>query len=280
MVLANLPEDVRRDLLRAQQGMIGDTQPLPQVKIMAAGAGMYEFTDTNETVREFEGVILGSHARNVLWDRPYGTQLPPGAPDEDKLPVCSSRDGKTGIPRRGFAHAALQGRVATGTESIDCKRCPYNQWGSKGLIPALLRAGAGETAATAKGKAVVNQRAVYFLVQGRQTPVELILPPTSISALDEYLAMLLNRGMPVQAVLTRMSQDVQQRGGLRWAQATFAQGDLLDAAAFHRALETRTAFKNQIEGVVEELVIEPEIVDAAAPRLEDDAQGGEEPLPF
>lgn len=260
-LMANLPDDVRQDLLRAQKGMIGESQRLPQVKIMGAGAGLYEFTDTNETEREFAGVILGSHARNVLWDKAYGTNQS----DEEKgKPACQSRDGITGIPREGFPHAALQRRgqpqvLATGTERIDCRSCPYNQWGSKHLIPEIMRPGD-----SGKGKATTNQRAVYVLVDGRETPVMLILPPTSISAFDEYLSTLLNRGIPVQATLTVFKQEKKERGTMKWAQATFAQGEPLSQEAFSRVLAKRTEYATHISGRVEELVVEDADVDDTA----------------
>jgi hypothetical protein len=281
-----MPDDIRRDLLNAQKGMIGEKQRLPQVKIMPAGAGLYEFTDTSETTREFIGVILGSHSRNVLWDKPFGSA--PTNSDEPPLPACSSNDGQFGVPRQGFAHAALQRRgqaapvQATGTERINCRTCPYNQWGSKKLIPALLRA--GEDPEKVKGKATVNQRAVYLLVAGRETPVELVLPPTSLNPYDEYLASMLNQGVPVQGILTRIAQEVQTRGQTRWGVATFSAGEALDAAAFDRVMSARGQWRNEIDGIVEELVeAEPEMVDARAEAeaaAAAAAESGEEPLPF
>lgn len=269
-LIASLPDDVRADLLRAQKGMIGDTQRLPMVKIMPAGAGLYEFVDTSDTLRSFRGVILGSHARNVLWDKAYGDETPrprnEQGEEETSQPACRSADGVFGVPRQGFAHAALQRRGATtvtaavGTERIDCRTCPYNQWGSKRLIPEIMRPGD-----SGKGKAVTNQRAVYALVEGREAPVMLVLPPTSISAFDEYLATLLNRGIPVQATFTLFTQEVKERGRLKWAQATFSQGEFLTQDAFSRVLAKRAEYQTHISGRVEELVVmDADVEDAAA----------------
>jgi hypothetical protein len=259
----DLPEDIRRELLNAQKGMIVNRQKLPIVKMMPAGVGMYEFTDTGDTVREFAGIILGSHARNVLWDKPYGQQASAGE-EEKGRPACMSSDGKTGVPRQGFRHAALQGREALGTERIVCRTCPYNQWGSKGLIPAILRP--GETAETAKGKAVVNQRSVIILTPNRVAPVELILPPTSIVGLDEYLTTTLNQGRPVQSLVTIFKQEQKQKGTLKWSQAVFVAGDSIDAQTFQRVLQSRTEYKAAIEGIEEELIVEaePEVAPAAS----------------
>jgi hypothetical protein len=267
-VMASLPDDIRRDLLNAQKGMIGGDRPkLPQIKIMNGGVGMFEFTDAPaETAREFVGVVLGGHDRNVLWDKPFGTQ---NVPDDEKAPACVSQDGLFGTPRTGFRHAALARTatpVAQGTERINCKTCPYNQWRSKGLIPALLRA--GETAESAKGKAVANYRILYVMVAGREVPMQLIIPSTSITAFDEYLTALLARGIPVQAYTTKFTQTVVMKGTNRYAQAIFTLGDELNQAGFSNVMNMRAQWQNEIDGRVEELIdatVEPNVQDASAP---------------
>lgn len=277
-----LPDDIRNDLLRAQASQITTVQRLPDVKIMPAGAGLYEFSDTNDTVREFTGVILNSHARNLLWDRPYGSEAPQpvnGEGDPQNMPACVSSDGKFGVPRPGFPHAGLQGRVASGTERIACATCPYNQWESKGLIPALLRPND-----SGKGKAVVNQRVLFIMVVdaegqfARETPVQLTLPPTSLVPYDEYLGTLLNRGVPVQAVLTRFSQTRQTRGSLAWSLAVFDNARPLTEAEFQAVMGKRAQFRTSIV---------PQ--DSAAPVVDEGPPGGrdfdhtpesDEDLPF
>jgi hypothetical protein len=282
-----IPDDVRADLLRAQQGMVSERQRLVMVKIMAAGAGLFEFKDTNETAREFNGVILGSHKRNVLWDTLYGTDAAPSADGEAKQPACKSHNGIMGIPRQGFAHAALQPReggatvLATGAEQISCAQCPYNKWGSKSLIPALMRPGD-----SGKGKAVTNQIAVYVLVPGRETPVQLILPPTSITAYDEYIASMTNHGKPVQAVFTTFKQEIKRRGQMAWAQAIFSEGESLGNDAFAKVLDVRSRFIETITGVVETLEDEPDESGARgsampqAARAEVAAEEEDDEIPF
>lgn len=228
-----IPDDIRADLLRAQVDQIDTQQRLPRVKIMAAGAGLFEFSDTLDTVREFRGVILNSHARNVLWDRPYGDD---SGDEEDRAPACVSEDGRYGAPRTGFIHLGIgRERPALGNERIECESCPYNQWRSAELVG---RSG--------KGKACTNQRSVYVMVEDRDQPVELLLPPTSIPNYDAYLANLAGRGIPVQAVVTIFKQERKDRGGLRWSVATFTEGDALDAATFEKVIERRTRYRAAI----------------------------------
>jgi hypothetical protein len=288
-LVRSMPEDIRRELLNAQKGMLGERAKLSQIKIMNAGVGMFEFTDDPSTnPREFTGVILGSHDRNVLWDKAFGVNEAPaaGSDGSERLPACSSNDGLYGVPRQGFRHAALSrtpNPVAVGTERINCKTCPYNQWSSRGLIPAKLRP--GEDPATAKGKAVSNYRILYVMMAGREVPMEMIIPSTSISSYDEYLSSLIQRGIPVQGIVTKFTQQQQSKNGQRFCTALFTMEAELDDQGFANAMAMRTQWRNEIEGRVEELV-EATVENAAAPAvqsLEDQATGAapdDEDIPF
>ena len=269
-----VPDDVRADLLRSQAEEVGTPQRLPQIKIMPAAAGLFEFTDDNSTPREFRGIILGSHARNVLWDGAYGEERA----ESDRGPACSSRDGKIGVPRIGFRHAALQTRdpgsstfvEATGTEQIECATCPYNAFGSKRMITEN---------GSPKGKAVTNQRSVYIAVEGRRSPLELLVVNTSIPPFDEYLNSLLQREIPVQSVVTTFKQELKNRVGAagRYAVATFTNSGAVDAETFNRILALRTEYLS---------FIRPQNPVAATATVDDlsDAgevlEEGEDDLPF
>jgi hypothetical protein len=239
-----LPDDVAADLLRAQTEQIATPQQLVQVKIMNGGAGLYEFGDTNDTVREFRGIIVSSYARNVLWDRPFGSEPRRDPVTNEEIPnspACVSSNGIMGVPRPGFAHAALGGRVATGVEQVQCSTCPYNQWESKTLIGG-----------TGKGKAVTNQRAVFIMVLGpdgefeRDSPVELTLPPTSLPTYDEYLASLVNRRIPVQAVVTTFRQERVNKNGFQWGVAQFSVERAVTELEFRAIMEKRAAYRSNV----------------------------------
>lgn len=240
--------DTRRDeLLRSQAAQVTTAQQLPAIKIMAAGAGLFEFSDNNETVREFDGVILNSHPRNVLWDKEYG-EAGANATEEDKQPACVANDGVNGQPRPGFFHLGLPANIgkrkddanlvrAVGTELIACATCPYNQFGSKRLVSERGKP---------NGKANTNYKSVYILVEGRGVPFELRLPPTSIRAFDKYLTDLIGASVPVQSVITRFSQERKDNAGLRWAEARFTRGRSLDDSEFDNILSVRARFMSAI----------------------------------
>jgi hypothetical protein len=268
--------DNRRDeLLRSQAAQVTTIQQLPTIKIMAAGAGLFEFSDNQDTVREFRGVILNSHPRNVLWDKEYG-ETGTAVNEEDKQPACVANDGVNGQPRSGFAHLGLPANLgkhpddanlveATGAELISCASCPYNQFGSKRLISER---------GSPKGKANTNYKSVYVLVGDRGVPFEMRLPPTSIRAFDKYLTDLIGAGVPVQAIETVFSQVRKENNGLRWAQAEFARGSTLDDEAFDNVLNVRSRFMSAITPRAPTL---PDVVIAEA---ETDAPAGDDDVGF
>lgn len=225
-----LPDDVREELLRAQSGALENANvALPRVKIMGAGAGLFEFENEDDTPRTFDGIILGYHAQNVLWDKPYGAQR---TTEEEKFPACAAPDGVTGFPRLGFDHRGL-GRVAAEGDSVACKGCAYNAWQTASLVGK-----------SGKGKACTNQMAVYVMLGDRAMPVHLTLPPTSLGAFNEYLMSLINRQMPVQAVLTTFSQERRDNNGLVWSEARFTQARPLSREEFDAAMARRATFKD------------------------------------
>lgn len=226
----NLPANIRDELLQSQMESIVDPS-LTRVKIVGAAACLYEFMDTNDTERSFEGIVLNYHPRNVLWDKEYGEG------PEDEGPACASVNGVVGRPREAFGHKLLDGEEASGQEAFECKTCPYNRWGSKRLITEK---------GSPKGKACTNQRSLYIMLEGRATPVELTLPPTSLPGWDEYLMSLINKQMPVQTVITKFGQEKKSKGGKDWGQATFEMVDSLDADAFTKIQEAREQFAGVI----------------------------------
>lgn len=237
VALASMPEDVRRDLLRAQAENIQTPQSLVQMKILPAGAGQFELSDTpGETFPRFKGVVLHAHPSNVLWDRKFGAELPQGD-DLAKLPACSSNDGIRGVPREGFAHAGLNGARGDGVRTVECRTCPYNAWGSGAmLIPDK----------NPRGKAVTNNRRVYILLEGRDAPVELVLPPTSLAAFDEYSASLLNQGIPLLAVVTEFSQSRTGQGRITYAVVNVRNDGYLTAEQFAVVRDARQRYLTSI----------------------------------
>jgi hypothetical protein len=271
-----LPDDIREELLRAQQASVNTPQQLPQARVMQAGVGLFKFDDTEEMVRTFEGIVLGAHDANILWERDVNTPAPT---EEEKRPACSSNDGVYGIPRLGFRHAALSNEPAMGTELIACVTCPYNKFGSGDrLIPAKNK----------KGKAVTNQKMVYVLMEGRPVPVELVLNAMSIKGYEEYSNGLLNQGTPTVAVVTTFTQVIKEKGpSVKYGVVKFERTGTLDMDTFQKAAAIRKRHISQIMPAVETLVEAPTPERATATAsvvgsIEPDDDGGtrDDDLPF
>lgn len=129
-----------------------------RVKIPSGGALQFEIPggdpENPDYARTIEGVILHNHFSYAFW--------PEGGKSEDEEeeipPLCSSFDGKTGIGEPGG----------------DCVSCAANKFGSgpKG-----------------KGKACKNTRVLYLLRDGEFMPIQISLPPTSISPFSDFYNM-------------------------------------------------------------------------------------------
>lgn len=238
-----IPKDVMADLLAAQAGSITTSQKLPNVLVMPAGVGLFEFPDEKRTADKFRGVVLNNHSRNVLWEREMGTPAEGMSEEDAKLPACTSNNGTFGIPRKGFAHAGLaDGEVGDGQLTVACASCPYNQWGTGAMFIARKNA---------KGKAVTNQRAVYVLLEGKEIPYRLILSPISLQPFDQYLTTLLSRGLPVQAVVTEFTQEKIEQKGLKYAEIRFSMIETLSQEAFQRVMTKRSEWQKSIEPATE-----------------------------
>lgn len=265
------PEELA-DLLRTQKESITSNIALPQVKMLAAGACQFELSDDEGTTFPvFTGIILHMHSSNVLWDSKMEEQFPPD--DPRNFPACASSDGIVGIPRVGFAHAGLKGEVGDGVKTVQCKTCPYNQFRSGNMLIAEKNE---------KGKAVTNNRRVFIAMEGRSAPVELVLPPTSLRAFDEYCARLTNQNIPVQAVVTEFRQVKEGTGRNQYGVLSVKSLGLVTREQFEAAKQMRTEFWSSItpkspEELVAEMAKDPnaDIPDAQVSGADDDSD-----LPF
>lgn len=150
-----LPEAVEGEFTAEElaEDMEGLQLSLQRVKIPGGGTLQFEMItddpDNPDYTKYLIGVILHNHAASAYW--PEGSEY-----DENTAPLCSSVDGKQGIGEPG------------GT----CATCFLNTYGS---------------APEGRGKACKNMRVLYLLRSGEYMPLQLNLPPTSISPFKEFL---------------------------------------------------------------------------------------------
>lgn len=168
---------------------------LDKVNIPSGGGLAFEVPgddpDNPDIVQEIKGVVLYRHASNGYWSSKFG--------GEDKTPDCFSDDGKLGVVK------------ATG-ECRECAKCPLNQFAEDG-----------------SGKSCKNMQNLYILREGAMLPIQLVLPPTSIKNLRDYVGKrLLCRRKKLSGVVTSITlRKAENKAGTKYAVANFAyKGDL------------------------------------------------------
>lgn len=142
------------------------------------------FTDPfGNSFEELRGVVIAQSPTRGLWERG----------SNDKRPLCSSTDGKTGQEQAG--DDGTPGRIKP------CATCEYNQWGSAIDEQGNLR----------QGKACKEMRRIFIKRPEDMFPYFISLPPTSIGAWDNYISARLSSGISdikAEVVLTLASSSI------------------------------------------------------------------------
>ena len=194
------------------------------VKVPGSGGLAYEVEgedkDDVEYMKEIQCVILYNHLLNAYWDKPYGTTKE----EKDKIPVCSSLDGKTGLD------------ISTG-ESRQCDFCPNNQFGT-----ALDKNGA-----PAPGKACKNMRRIYLMMSGDPNLYLLTVPPTSLKDVKEQLDKALSKArLPLWKQVMKLSLvRVQNRAGTDYSKVVLTPCGILPPDAIETSKAMRTEINRQ-----------------------------------
>lgn len=116
---------------------------------------------------------------------------------KSKVPVCSSLDCKTGMVAldpilfdaarsvfpdlHDYDFATLASMDPFSAEKIltrKCKGCPMTAWGSA----------VGDDGEPRRGKACKEMRRIYLFQRDAMLPVKISLPPTSVTAWDDYIS--------------------------------------------------------------------------------------------
>ncbi len=153
-----------------------------------------------------------------------------GASDGAK-PDCFSNDG------------IRPDSVVKEPEAKSCAACPHNVWGS---------------GKEGKGRACGDSRRIAVAPENDLSKVMLLrVPAASLKPLGEYAALLSKKGVPYQAVVTRISFDAESSS----PKLVFKPKDFLDEDAM------QTVFDLQEDEIVKAII---GLSDAAAPEEHDD----------
>ena len=230
--IANRYEGVDPELLAELQDQMEDLDPesgitCRQIKVPSAGGIAYEVQGEDDgdadPMKEVEGVILFTHRLNGYWPNAYGTSNNP----EDKVPLCSSMDSKTGF------------NPSTG-EVTTCENCPLNQYGT----------GVDDKGNPKKGKACKNMRRIYLMMDGDPNFYLLTVPPTSIKDVNKQLAKILASGTPYTSMIVGFTlEKAQNSNGVAYSKVVIKKKGLLPPAAAARVIQLRNEIKAQYQSM-------------------------------
>lgn len=217
-ILAELQDEL--DDLDPETGIVCRT-----IKIPSGGGIAYEVQgedeDDAEPMKEIDGVIVFTHRLSGYWPGSFGSD------DGNKIPACSSMDGKTGID------------TETGEIKI-CEDCPMNQYGTA----------VDQQGNAARGKACKNMRRLYILMDGDPNLYLLTVPPTSIKDVNKQLSRILAGGNPYTGLIVKFKlEKTQNANGVAYSKVTVSKCGLLppDAAAAVKRL--RQEIKSQYQSM-------------------------------
>lgn len=197
------------------------------IKIPAGGGLAYEVQGEDDDdvnyEKEITGVIVFTHRMNGFWPESFGS-----SEGEDKIPLCSSMDGKTGVWRDS-------GEVRS------CESCPMNQFGSADDG----KGGKG------KGKACKNMRRLYMMLDGDPNFYLLTVPPTSIKEVNRQLVKIMgSKGIPYTGLIVSLKlEKAVNANGVAYSKVVLEKKGLLPPAVSAQAKEMRRQIKEQYQNL-------------------------------
>lgn len=229
--IANRYEGMDPEMMAELQDEMEDLDPesgitCRKIKIPSGGGLAYEVQGEEESdveyMKEINAVIIFTHRVGGFWPGSYGD-----GDDQNKIPVCSSMDGKTGL------------NIQTG-EITPCETCPLNQFGS-----AIDQKGG-----PGKGKACKNMRRLYMMMDGDPNFYLLTVPPTSIRDVNKQLAKIMGGGVPYTGLVVRLTlEKTQNAAGVAYSKVVIGKSGLLPPAASTIAKEMRRQIKEQYQSM-------------------------------
>ena len=197
------------------------------IKIPAGGGLAYEVQgdddDEVEYMKEISGVIVFTHRMNGFWPESFGS-----SEGEDKIPLCSSMDGKTGVWRDSG-------------EVRNCESCPMNQFGSADDG----KGGKG------KGKACKNMRRLYMMLSEDPNFYLLSVPPTSIKEVNRQLVKIMgSKGIPYTGMIVSLKlEKAVNAAGVAYSKVVIEKKGILPAPVSAQAKEMRRQIKEQYQNL-------------------------------
>ena len=218
------------DLLAELQDELDDLDPenginCLQIKIPSGGGTAYAVLDADgdeEPMKQITAVLIFTHRANGYWPGAYGS-----GDDTNKLPACSSMDGKNAI-------------WTDTNEPRSCETCQMNQYNT-----ATDQAGR-----TTKGKACKNMRRLYLMMSGDPNLYLLTVPPTSIKDVNKQLAKIIANGTPYTGITVNLTlEKAKNANGVSYSKVVIKPAGTLPPDVAAQATALRRQIKEQYKSV-------------------------------
>lgn len=208
------------------EDMEGLRLTFPKVKIPGGGVLQFEMESDNperpDYVPELEGILLFNHPANAYW--PEGEEYEDNTP-----PLCQSLNGKIGYGAPGGL----------------CASCGFNTYGS---------------ASNGRGKACKNMRTLYLLRSGEFVPLQISLPPTSLSPYNSfYNVVFARRQRPLYSCIIQIGLKRMSSNGYDYSVATFCKVRDLSGEELAAVKAYADTFRLQIKNTLTEQAASKEL---------------------
>ena len=161
---------------------------LEKIKVPTGGSLSFDVPTLTgeESVKDFEGVIIAWKVVRSYWDKEFDGSKEP--------PVCYSDGGESGFGKPN-------GEAENGWH--DCSACNKNEW---------------DTGKDGIGKACSEKR-LYFLVRkDDMIPVVVVAPATSVKNVRQYFLKLAGKAIPFYGVVTKFSlEKAESTKGIKYS---------------------------------------------------------------
>lgn len=176
--------------------------------IMPSGKGLtftVETASNASSANELVGVIVFQQNRRTWWEKSKDDSDGDNGP-----PDCSSNDGVHGV-----------GKMADKCGGL-CANCPNSKFGSatdKNGVPT-------------KGQACSQKKCLFILKPDSILPSVLMVPPTSLVPLKQYLASLISARKPYYGVVTKITlKSERSKSGKDYGELRFEMVEKIDDPA-------------------------------------------------
>lgn len=163
-------------------------QDLPKIKVPSGEVPMWMVSGLEgpEASTFLDGVILSKSSQRLYWKSEFGGE------DSGSPPDCYSLDLEVGY----------------GDPGGSCFDCPFAQFGtamSKGVAK--------------RGQACRQQTLLFLLMKDALLPSVLVVPPSSLKPIRDYMLKLSSSGKPYHGVLTRFGlKETKNKDGTKYCE--------------------------------------------------------------